>query len=266
MEREDLQVPWLGGPYYVYMQQAVSPMYEARSDHDICVALAARLGISDYDDEASDPARLRKMVEANQTINDFEAFRRQSFWRMETGKPFVAFAEEARDPRAHPFPTASGKIELFSPHYAGMNSPAVPPVPKYFSVPEGYDDGLAARYPLQLLTPHHKTTTHSGLEKLPWLEEVGPKRLWLNSQDAAARAIADGDEVLVFNDRGQVRIKAWVARRIRPGVVCLPQGGWFDIDDSGVDRGGCANVLVGARHTPGGAWAVNTSLVEVKKA
>jgi anaerobic dimethyl sulfoxide reductase subunit A len=266
LEREDIHVPWSSGPYYVYMQQAIDPMYEAKSDHDICVELAPCLGIADYDTDVNDEGRLHKFVESNEYIVDFDRFRKEGIVKIGMEKSFVAFAEEVKDPAGHPFLTVSGKIELYSELFAEMGNPEVPPVAKYLSIPEGYDDPRADKYPLQLLTTHHESTTHSVMEKLPWLEEVSPKRLWINSRDAAARGVADDDEVLVYNDRGTVRIKAWVTERIMPGVVNIPQGGWFDIDSAGVDQGGCANILVQAEHTPGGAWMVNTSLVEVRKA
>jgi anaerobic dimethyl sulfoxide reductase subunit A len=103
------------------------------------------------------------------------------------------------------------------------------------------------------------------LEKIPWLEEAEPRRLWISTVDAIARDISDGDEVLVFNDRGKVLVKAKVTERIMPGVVNLCQGGWFDIGKDGIDRGACANTLVPDEHSPGGAWSANTVLVEVKK-
>jgi len=266
MEREDMHVPWLGSPFYIYMQQAIGPMYQAKSDHDICIELAPRLGVTDYDNETSDQSRLKKLAETNDYVTDFDSFRDDGVLRLKTEGPFIAFAEEVKDPGNHPFPTVSGKIELYSELLAEMENRDIPPVAKHISVPEGHDDTLADKYPLQLLTTHHKSTTHSVMEKLPWLEEVSPKHLWLSGRDAAARGIADGDEVIAFNDRGRVRIKVWVTERIMPGVVCVPQGNWFDIDETGVDTGGCANVLTPARHSPGGAWTINTALVEVRKA
>jgi len=62
-----------------------------------------------------------------------------------------------------------------------------------------------------------------------------------------------------------VLIKAKVTERIMPGVVNMGQGGWFDIDQNGIDRGGCANTLVPSIHSPGGAWSANTVLVEIRK-
>jgi anaerobic dimethyl sulfoxide reductase subunit A len=71
--------------------------------------------------------------------------------------------------------------------------------------------------------------------------------------------------VRVFNDRGEVRIPARVTERIMPGVVALPQGGWYSPDENGIDHGGSANVLTNHVVSPGGAFASNTALVEVEK-
>ena len=43
--------------------------------------------------------------------------------------------------------------------------------------------------------------------------------LEIEAADAAARGIADGDEVRIFNDRGEYRCVARVSERARPGVV-----------------------------------------------
>ena len=44
--------------------------------------------------------------------------------------------------------------------------------------------------------------------------------------DAAARGIADGATVRVFNDRGSFRCRAQVSDDARPGVVVAPMGWW----------------------------------------
>ncbi len=62
--------------------------------------------------------------------------------------------------------------------------------------------------------------------------------VWINPADAAIRGIADGDQVHMFNDRGTIQIIARVTERMMPGVVRCYEGGWYDPDGSGVDRGG----------------------------
>jgi anaerobic dimethyl sulfoxide reductase subunit A len=61
-------------------------------------------------------------------------------------------------------------------------------------------------------------------------------------------------------------IPATVSQRIKPGVVDVPQGAWYDPDENGLDRGGCANILTRDAASPGGANCTNTALVQVEKA
>ncbi len=88
----------------------------------------------------------------------------------------------------------------------------------------------------------------------------------INADDAKARGIRNGDLVKVFNDRGTVMIPAFITETIMPGVVNISEGGWYDPDENGVDRGGCPNVLTKSEQSPGGAWCTHTCLVQVEKA
>ncbi|MBL7209463.1 MAG: molybdopterin-dependent oxidoreductase [Dehalococcoidia bacterium] len=266
MERDDVISPWLGSPYYLYMNKAIDSMYESKSDRDICAQLAPRLGITDYRDGRTDEEWLRIITESTGDISNFADFREKGAVKLKVAEPFVAFREQIKDPINHPFPTPSGKVEIYCRHLAEMNNPRIPPIAKYLPVPESYDDPLSEKYPLQLLTTHHKPATHTTMERIPWLDEVEPRRVWISTGDAETRGIADGNEVLVFNDRGKVLIQAKVTERIMPGVVNIGHGGWFDIDEQGTDQGGCSNTLTSSEHSPGGAWATNSVLVEVRKA
>ena len=87
----------------------------------------------------------------------------------------------------------------------------------------------------------------------------------INSEDAEVRGIKDGEEVKVYNDRGAMIIPAMVTERIMPGVVSIPEGAWYDPDETGVDRAGHANVLTKDEHSPGGAFPYNTVLVQIEK-
>jgi len=265
MEREDMVTPWCGAPYYLYMNKTIDSMWESKSDREICMELAPRLGIIEYDDGRTEEDWLRTVAEGTGDIPSFTEFKEKGMVKIKEPSPFVAFREQVENPVGNPFPTLSGKIEIYCEHLAEMNNRQIPPIPKYIPTPEGYEDRLAKRYPLQLMTTHYKIATHSTLEKVPWLEEAEPRRVWINTLDAQKRGISDGDAVLVFNDRGKVLIQAKVTERIMPGVIDIAEGAWFDIDDHGIDRGGCANTLTADAHSPGGAWATNAGLVEVKR-
>ena len=205
------------------------------------------------------------MIEGSH-VPDYDTFKEQAIYRIQYPEPHVAFKEQIANPKDNPFPTPSGKIEIYSQQLDAMNNPAIPPIPEYIEPWEGPRDALAARYPLQLITTHCKRRAHTQFDKAPWLRELMVQAILINTSDAEARGIQDGDEVRVFNGRGEIIVPAHVTERIMPGVVDLPQGAWYDPDEQGVDRGGCANVLTRDAPSPGGAACHNTALVEVKKA
>ena len=264
MERSDIAPPWLGSPYYIYLNKAVESLHESKSDLEICRELAKRLGIPEPFRGAGEDDILRALAAGRDDIPDYDAMKRDGVVKIEIPEPVVSFREQIEDPERNPFPTLSGKIEIYCEHLAEMENPLIPPIPKYLSPAENYDDPLAGRYPLQLLTSHYKTRAHSTWHNVPWMREIEPHSVWINPADAAPRGIGDGDLVDVFNDRGRIRIPAQVTERIMPGVVNVSQGAWYDPDEEGVDRGGCANVLTRDGHSPGGAVIANTALVEVE--
>ena len=268
-ERNDLTRPWPSGPYYTFVNKAVEPLGECKSDLEIASELAQELGFRDYN-PLSEEEWLKAFVEKNpetaEQIKDYDKFRREGIHRVKLAEPIVAFKEQIEDPENNPFPTPSGKIEIFSQRVADLNNPLCPPVPKYLSTWEDQNDPLTEKYPLQLLTPHAKNRVHSHLQKVDWLREIEPHRAWINPADAEPRGIRDRDEIYVFNDRGKLAITAWVTERIMPGVICIFEGAWYDPDEQGIDRGGCVNVLTKDAYSEGGASALNTALVQASKA
>jgi len=266
MERNDIAYPWLGSPYCIYLNKAIDSLYESKSDLEICRELSKKLGIPQAFGNESEDELLRAIAARSDDIPDYEAFKRDGVRKFKPAEPIVAFKRQIEDPENNPFPSLSGKIEIYCEHIAEMNNPVIPPIPKYISHWENYDDPLAARYPLQLLTTHYKTRVHSIWHNVPWMREIEPHSVWLNTVDAEARGIKDGDLVDVYNDRGRIRIPAQVTERIMPGVVNVSQGAWYEPDEEGVDHGGCANVLTNDEQSPGGAVPMNTALVQVELA
>jgi anaerobic dimethyl sulfoxide reductase subunit A len=268
-ERSDLTRPWPSGPYFTFMNRAIEPLGECKSDLTIVSELAERLGIAGFNPH-SEQEWLKLFVAHNpeyqKHIKDFDRFKKEGIHRVALSEPIVAFREQIEDIEKNPFPTPSGKIEIYSQRAADLDNPAVPPIPKYMPTAEDRSDPLFARYPLQLITPHPKNRVHSELYLVPWLREVEPHRAWINPVDAAARGIGQGDDIEVFNDRGRVAITAWVTERIMPGVLCIFEGAWYAPDENGVDRGGCANTLTNDAYSGGGAAVLNTTLVEAAKA
>jgi len=264
MERTDIAPPWLGSPYYIYQNKAIDSMFESKSDLEICRELAPRIGVPADFFNMTDEGILRMFTSRRKDITDFDAMKKDGVLKIELPEPIVSFKEQIRDPENNPFPTLSRKIEIDCDHIAEMENPRIPSIPKYLGHDEHYDASLAKQYPLQLLTAHSKVRTHSSLEMIPWLQEIESHGVWINPIDAEQRNIDDGDRVYVFNDRGRIRIPAKVTERIMPGVVNVCQGAWYTPDKNGVDIGGCANTLTQDEHSPGGALAMNSALVQVE--
>ncbi|GAB4275376.1 MAG: dimethyl sulfoxide reductase subunit A [Deferrisomatales bacterium] len=265
LEREDIGQPWAGGPYFLYGERALDPPPGVRSDREIFAELAARLGL-EAEEDRSDEAWLRRMVEETAGLPDFESFREAGVHRLPLEGPWVAFREQVADPDKRPFRTPSGKIEIYSSRLAEAGDPQVPPIPRYLEPWEGPRDPLTQRYPLQLVTPHSRGRINSQGDNIPRMKALADDRLWLHPADARRRGIATGDRVRVFNDRGALSAVARVTEGVMEGVVSLDAGAWYRPDGAGTDLGGCVNVLTADRRSPGGAFPGSTCLVQVEKA
>jgi len=263
MERNDIAFG-VGSPFLGGMTKVIEPLGESKSPLQIAAQLADRMGIAGYLDKSDE-----KILEdrAKRTgVPDYALLKEKGIYRFKLPEPYVAFKRQIEDPANNPFYTPSGKIEIYSQQWADLNMPGLPPIPKYMETWESRNDPLAKRYPIQLITTHFKRRNLSQFENLPRLRELQIQAILIGSEDARARNISDGEMVRVFNDRGEMVIPAKVTERIMPGVVDVPHGAWYDPDEKGVDRGGCANILTNDEYSPSGAFAYNTALVEVEKA
>jgi anaerobic dimethyl sulfoxide reductase subunit A len=245
LERNDICRSFTSGGYAIFMPQAIDPLSEARTDLQIFEALADRLGLGkpfnpkteeEWFDAILDPLAEEERKE----------FKSEGFYRPKEREkvPYIAFRDQIEDPADHPFPTPSGKIEVFSQRLADFNQPdTIPPIPKYMEPWEGRNDPKAQEYSLQLLTGVSKKRAHSTFDNIPWLQEIESHAMWINPIDAGRRGLKDGQRVLVYNDRGRLTISIKITERIMPGVVGIEGGTWFSPDQDGIDQAGSANVL-----------------------
>jgi len=143
---------------------------------------------------------------------DWETLRRDGVARVPVPRPYTPF----QDLR---FPTPSGRIELYQEAFAEIGEAVLD-----HKAPLENDD---PRHPLRLITYKHVHSAHSTHTVLPAIQAlIGRPRLEISPTDAAARSIATGDRVRVFNDRGTFVLPAVVSEDARPGAVSLPQGFW----------------------------------------
>ena len=99
----------------------------------------------------------------------------------------------------------------------------------------------------------------------------GREPMRINTLDTARRGIRDGDVVRVFNDRGAILAGVIVTEELRPGVIQISTGAWYDPQEPGVvgslDKHGNPNVLTIDKGTSRLAQgpSAQTTLVEVEK-
>jgi anaerobic dimethyl sulfoxide reductase subunit A len=240
----------------------VAPAGESRSHYEIAAALAQRLGVDGFAAKTEEEW-LRDVVSTSGVITDYDAFKKQGLHRVPRDGPYVSFEDQIRDPLGHPFPTPTGKIEIFSGRIAEMADPLLPPIPKYFAAPGDDVKQAGEEYPLRLVTTHYKLRAHSQYHNLPWLRETEIQAVTMHPLDAAARGINNGDLARVYNAQGTMLIPVRVSERIMPGVVDIPQGAWYQPDADGVDHGGCANVLTLDQTSPCGSFVTNGIPVQI---
>ncbi|NML46741.1 molybdopterin-dependent oxidoreductase [Ramlibacter sp. G-1-2-2] len=257
---------------------------EARDDYDIFADLSQRLGVAEVFTEGRTSAQwLRqiygswadKMRERGQAVPDYDAFWQAGAVRLPLStKPAVMLHEFRADPQAHPLKTPSGRIELFSERVAAFGYEDCPGFAKWFEPAEWLGAAKAKQYPLHMLSDQPLTKLHSQLDFSSYSRSkkiAGREPVVISTADAAARGIADGDIVRVFNDRGSCLAGAVVSDGILAGVVKLSTGAWWDPERAGdaslPDRHGNPNTLTrdaGASRLSQGCSA-QTCLVQVEK-
>jgi anaerobic selenocysteine-containing dehydrogenase len=116
--------------------------------------------------------------------------------------------------------TPSGKVELESALLGARYGAALP----------SYRP-LTSRYPLTLITPasdRRVTSTFGGLAA----NDAAPV-LDMNPLDAAARGLAAGVRVKVWNELGEVFLPLRITDSVRPGVISSDKGAWFKTTPNG---------------------------------
>ncbi|MFE4111182.1 molybdopterin guanine dinucleotide-containing S/N-oxide reductase [Kosakonia sp. YIM B13611] len=285
-ERNDLTMTGdYSNQHLVPMKRVVAPQYEARDDWEVFAELSERW-------EAGGRERFtegKNDLQWLETFYNIAAERGASqqvtlppfaeFWQAnqliempesEQNARFVRFADFRRDPQANPLKTPSGKIEIFSERINSFGYADCPPHPMWLEPDEWH--GNAQPQQLQVLSAHPAHRLHSQLNYSRLRETYavsGREPVTLHPVDAQARGIVAGDVVRVWNSRGQVLAGAVVTEGIKPGVICIHEGAWPDLDHAagGICKNGAVNVLT--KDLPssrlGNGCAGNTALAWVEK-
>ncbi|MEM1237302.1 MAG: molybdopterin-dependent oxidoreductase [Pseudomonadota bacterium] len=237
------------------MPRLVDPPGTARVEYDIYADLARRIGTADAFTEGRDSDDwLRTLWATTQEraadhgldLPDWEEFLAGDMVTLPDPSPDQVFLADFRaDPAAHPLPTPSGRIELFSETIAGFNLPDCPSHASWLPP----RDRATGRFPLALLSGQPATRLHSQLDNGAFSlshKIDGREPVLIHPSDAAPRGITDGTIVELWNDRGRCLAGARLTDDILPGCVFLWTGAWYDPDDDAPQarcRHGNPNVL-----------------------
>jgi anaerobic selenocysteine-containing dehydrogenase len=240
LETDDLYRAY--GAYWMqWGQQAATPAGEARSNFDVAQALARRMGLED---------RIF-------TLAPREAA--QELFKGATGPAAAADPAElfagvpihiAHKQDGQPFKTPSGKLEFYSEQLARQG---LPPMPDW--QPDPTEAADAAKWPLRLLTAPGYFQAHTAFSGVGFLRgREGKPFCILHPEDAKKRGLKAGDQVRLFNDRGEVGLVLKVADEIQPGVVLVPGQ-----RPTGEAVSGTINMLCSDRYTDMGDGATYQS-------
>jgi anaerobic selenocysteine-containing dehydrogenase len=257
-EHKDLQAAY--GHYYLQISnQALEPLGECRSNVDLFRALAERMGfedecfrdsVDDMIDQALNAANPWLKGLTRQRLEK-EGHIRLNFEGGGSPKQFLPWAEGN-------FRTPSGKAELYNEH---LKAQGLDPVASFVPPVESRHAAGAKAFPLELLArkaDNFLNSTFSNLPSVQSMEETG--LLEISREDAERRGIRDGDHVRVFNNRGEIQLKARVDGKVSTGVVAAKLH-WAKLTPGNLN----INVLTSEKLTDLGNSAVFYSvLVEVE--
>ncbi len=246
--------------FILAMQKAIEPVGEARSDFDILTQLAGRLGVREAFTEGRDEmAWLQHLydrakqgaAEHGVELPAFEVFWREGHVEIAVpDAPFDMLGAFRSEPATNPLKTPSGKIEIFSERISSFGYDDCPGHPVWIEPVEWLGSAIAENYPLHMISNQPRSRLHSQLDggRVSKASKVkGREPMWISSVDAEKRGIEHHDVVRVFNLRGSCLAGAIVTDKIRPGVVMLSTGAWYDPLEPGrigtPDRHGNPNVL-----------------------
>ena len=269
--------------FVVFMEQASAPIGESRNDYDILRGIGRRMGVEEVFSEGRDSEGWLRWIydltrqRASQhqiSLPPLDDLRRDRWFEIECPQePHVMLRAFREDPVANPLNTASGKIEIFSERIDQFGYDDCPAHPAWIE-PVEWLGSRNNTYPLHLVSNQpasklHSQLDHGGHARAAKIDGREPVRLHPN--DAKQRNIKTGELVRVFNDRGACLCSAVLDDSVRPGVVQMSTGAWFDPSEPGkagaLCKHGNPNVLTidkGTSRLAQGPIA-HTCLVEVER-
>ena len=239
----------------MYNPPAIAPLGQCRSNNDVFRALAQRL---EFEPELfpDDETLIRQVLDGGPSLRGItlERLKQEGSVRLDVPECYAPFAHGS-------FPTPSGKCELYSER---MQANGLDPLPTYIPPredPQTRPD-LAARYPLQLLSPPRAQFLNSTFANSPrHRAAAGDPTIELSGEDARIRGLSVGQWAEVYNDRGRFRARVALTESVRPGVAVATGIYWNKLSPGGGNVNGTTS---SALTDMGGGATFFDNMVEVR--
>ena len=294
-EVDDIQTNTMQGVQMenvLLQRQAIKPIGESKSDYEIVLEVAKKLGKEKEITEGRTVEDLIKYVFDGlglSQVMSWQEFQDKQYYVYPTDPDWEKDPPGLRnfytEPEKNPLGTPSGKLEFYSERLAEHFPDDLerPPSPKWIEKGPTHDERLsserAKKYPLLLMSNHGRWRMHAQCDDISWTRETptgkvkGPdgymyEPLWLNPETAAERGIKSGDIVKIYNERGIVLAGAYVTERLMPGVAYIDHGARVDFIIPGkLDRGGAINLIspIGITSKNASGMATSSYLVQVER-
>jgi len=217
LEHADLVGSW-GFSYLSWNEAAIEPLGESKSNAEVTRLLAARMGFEDEvfrldDHQLMELALADSPAAAAGATSD--VFRKQGFMRVGT-----------------PIGTAVASDATFAFSNDALAAAGLHPVAEYRAPAQ--TPTTTSPYSLRLLTLKRHYSINTSYGSLPVMLNAEPQATAeIHPEDAAARAIADGMEITVFNGLGRIRLVASITDNVPAGTIAVPFGRWGSDPDAG---------------------------------
>jgi anaerobic selenocysteine-containing dehydrogenase len=243
------------GHYYAQVShQAIEPLGEARTNVQVFAELARRMGFEEQAFRDSDEELIAQALDTEHPwMRGVSKERLENEGHVPLSMPVNERGETLPFSDASWFKAAGGRARLL-------------PLPEFYAPVEsrGGTANEGREYPLEFLprkADNYMNTTFANLPTHQAMERRTAGVLEMHASDAAARGIATGDEVQVWNGRGQIRLVARVGEMVGSGVVSARLD-WQKLSVDGTN----VNALTSQRLTDiGGGATFYSTLVEVSK-
>jgi anaerobic selenocysteine-containing dehydrogenase len=255
LEVKDVQGAY-GHLFAQVSNRAIAPLGEARSNVAMFGELARRMG---FDEACFDDCEDELIDQALATENPwFAGITRERLEReghVPLQMPVNADGDVLPFSTVEWFKTASGRGELL-------------PVPVFAAPTESRAHAAEGAYPLEFLPRKADNYMNSTFANIPLHQRMEKRTagvLEMHATDAAAREIATGDPVEVFNGRGSITLRALVNAQVSAGVVAARLD-WSKLGNDLSGNGANVNALTSETLTDiGGGATFYSTLVEVRK-